>query len=68
MRKAGPGPYADPTRGLSRSWGAGLRIGEALALTSALAGDARVRTAPKSSDGQDCSLRRRGLISLEKRP
>src|SRR5579863_6159159 len=34
MREAGPGPYADRTRGLiAILWRAGLRIGEALALT-----------------------------------
>ena len=34
MRQAGPGPYADRTRGLiAILWRAGLRISEALALT-----------------------------------
>lgn len=34
MRQAGPGPYADRTRGLiAIPWRAGLRISEALALT-----------------------------------
>ena len=34
MREAGPGPYADRTRGLiAILWRAGLRISEALALT-----------------------------------
>lgn len=34
MRQAGPGPYTDRTRGLiAILWRAGLRIGEALALT-----------------------------------
>jgi integrase len=34
MRQAGPGPYADRTRGLTAVlWRAGLRISEALALT-----------------------------------
>ena len=36
MREAGPGPYADRTRGLiAVLWRAGLRISEALALTEA---------------------------------
>jgi hypothetical protein len=43
MGEAGPGPYADRTRGLiAVLWRAGLRIGEALALTDGSAQFLRV--------------------------
>ena len=63
MRQAGPGLYADRTRGLIvMLWRAGLRISEALALTETDL-DARrgaVRTARARSEGRSGWTRGRG--------
>ena len=68
MREAGPGPYADRTRGLiAILWRAGLRISEALALTESdldpkTGSVQRIRLAPMATCTLLLSRNRRRLI------
>ena len=68
MREAGPGPYADRTRGLiAILWRAGLRISEALALTESdldpkTGSVQRIRLAPMATRTLLLSRNRRRLI------